>query len=204
MLQSITVIVSRTVTEYLEDRDIDARHSFIDRLAYKLGTETLSLAQLAHTTNSHSAPTHWLAVQRLLPHTAPSRSAPTHWLAVQRLSRSLTYCLCTLALCFTVSGTMLVDSLSLALCPTVCLYCLWYRDIVCLTACLTVSHRLSVCLSHCVSLFFSLSLSLYGDLGNSNTPHSLRLDLSGFKRKNCNSLVTTIDDTDENLSMYSV
>ena len=43
-----------------------------------------------------------------------------------------------------------------------------------------------------------------GGLGDSNTPHSLRLDLSGFKRKNCNSLVTTRDDTDENLYMYSV
>ena len=47
------------------------------------------------------------------------------------------------------------------------------------------------------------SLSLC-HLGGSNTPHKLRLDLSGFKRKNCNSLVTTRDDTDENLSMYSV
>merc|ERR1711865_655086 len=34
------------------------------------------------------------------------------------------------------------------------------------------------------------------------SPHSLRLDPSGFQRKNCNSLVTTNDDTDENL--YSV
>ena len=35
--------------------------------------------------------------------------------------------------------------------------------------------------------------------------HSLILSLHmGIKRKNCNSLVTTSDDTDENLSMYNV
>ena len=62
-------------------------------------------------------------------------------------------------------------------------------------------HSLILILSH----LLSLSQEMFkGDLGDSNTPHSLRLDLSGFKRKNCNSLVTTRDDTDENLSMYNV